>query len=148
MTAKITITACELRDLVSPVLPLASKDSMLPILNAVLIETDGKWLSASATDRFRLGIKRIEKRPTEDDPTTEWAPFRAVVPLPALRSLLSVFKPSRHLDPELTLRRRRRSGRRERRRLRPVRLLAPVLLAGGRAVPGSPQARARRPGAR
>lgn len=94
-TKTLTIDAKEFRALVSPVLPMASKDDMLPSICAVLIETDGKWLSATATDRFRAGIKRIEKRATDDDPTTEWPEFRALVPTRAVRSLLSMFKPSR-----------------------------------------------------
>jgi hypothetical protein len=88
-----TISADEFRALVSPVMPLASKDAdYTPTLNAVLIEGDGKWLSATATDRFRMGIKRIAKRATDDDPATEWPEFRALVPLRSVKSLLTTFK--------------------------------------------------------
>ena len=88
-----TISADEFRALVSPVLPLASKDAdYTPTLNAVLIEGNGKWLSATATDRFRMGIKRIAKRATDDDPATEWPEFRALVPLRSVKSLLTTFK--------------------------------------------------------
>ncbi|MGH3997641.1 MAG: hypothetical protein ACRDTJ_09290, partial [Pseudonocardiaceae bacterium] len=87
-----TISAAEFRALVAPVLPLACKDDMMPTLCAVLIEGDGKWLSATATDRFRMGIKRIAKRATDDDPATEWPEFRALVPLRSIKSLLTTFK--------------------------------------------------------
>lgn len=91
----LTIDAKQFRALVSPVLPMACKDDMLPSICAVLIETDGKWLSATATDRFRAGIQRIEKRATDDDPTTEWPEFRALIPVRSVKSLLAMFKPSR-----------------------------------------------------
>jgi len=91
----LTIDAKEFRALVSPVLPMACKDDMMPAICAVLIEADGKWLSATTTDRFRAGIKRIEKHATDDDPTTEWPEFRALVPMRAIKSLLAMFKPSR-----------------------------------------------------
>jgi len=88
----LTINAADFRALVNPILPLACKDDMLPTLCAVLIESDGKWLSATATDRFRMGIKRIAKRPTDDDPTTEWPEFRALISTRSVKSLLTTFK--------------------------------------------------------
>lgn len=99
----INLTASEFAALIRPVLPLAGDDMMLPVLNAVLIETDSKWLSATATDRFRLGIKRIEKRPTEDDEAADWPEFRALIPLRAVRSLLAMFKASRGYNPSMSL---------------------------------------------
>lgn len=99
----LNLTAREFAAAVNPILPLAGRDDMLPVINAVLIETDGKWLSAMSTDRFRIGIKRIEKRPTDDDPSTEWPTFRALIPLRSVRSLLSMFKPTRTMNPELRL---------------------------------------------
>lgn len=92
----LNITARQFADLVNPVLPLAEKDGMIPVLNAVLIETDGKWLSATATDRFRVGIKRIEKIATDDDLAAEWPEFRALIPLRAVRALLATFRPRRN----------------------------------------------------
>jgi DNA polymerase III sliding clamp (beta) subunit (PCNA family) len=99
----LNLTARELAAVVAPVLPMAGRDGDLPVINAVLIETDGKWLVAMSTDRFRIGIKRIEKRPTDDDPATEWPEFRALIPLRSVRSLLSMFKPTRSMNPELSL---------------------------------------------
>lgn len=100
----LTITASEFRSLVEPVLPLAGRDDMLPVLTAVHIQAEGKWLTASATDRFRAGIKRIEKRASDEDPTTEWPAFSALVPARAIKSLLTMYRPRRgSLDPTLTL---------------------------------------------
>lgn len=103
MATTLNLTARELAAVVNPVLPMAGKDDALPVINAVLIETDGKWLYAMSTDRFRIGIKRIAKRPTDDDLTTEWPAFRALIPLRSVRSLLSMFKPTRSMNPELSL---------------------------------------------
>jgi hypothetical protein len=98
MSQQITITAHSLRALVDPVLPCASVDGDLPVLNAVKIEARGKWLMAMATDRFKLGLKRV-KAPADE----QWAEFQAVVSVRALKSILATFKPQRGLDPELTL---------------------------------------------
>lgn len=104
----IHLTATELSSLIGAVLPFAGKDFELPVLNSVLIETDGKWLYATATDRFRFGVKRIAKRATEEDESTTWPEFRALVPLSSIKALLSLFKPSRAasrqgLSPTLSL---------------------------------------------
>lgn len=102
-TQTITLTARQFRALVDPVLPLAEKDGFHPALNSLHVFTDGKWLLAEGTDRFRLGIKRIEKVVTDDDTTTEWPAFDAVIPLRAIHSILSTFKPLRGFDPTMTL---------------------------------------------
>lgn len=100
----LTITASEFRALVTPVLPCAGHDGMLPVLTAMQIESHGEWLSASATDRFRLGIKRIKKRATDEDPSTEWPEFKALIPTRAIKSLLASYKPRRGtMDATLTL---------------------------------------------
>lgn len=92
----INLTARQFAELMRPVVPHAAGDRLLPILSTVLIETDGKWLSAMATDRYTLGIQRIEKRATDDDPATEWPEFKALVPLRSVKALLALFKPSRN----------------------------------------------------
>lgn len=99
----LTLTARQFRTLVEPVVPLAGTDAMIPVLNAVQILGEGKWLTATATDRFRVGIKRIEKHATDDDPTTEWPEFSALIPLRSVRSILATFKPTRGFDPAMTL---------------------------------------------
>lgn len=103
MTASLTLSARQFRSLIDPILPLAGKDTMLPVLCAVLVQSEGKWLTASATDRFRLGIKRIEKVATEDDPAKEWPEFRALIPVRAVKSILAAYKPTRGSDPTLSL---------------------------------------------
>lgn len=95
MSQSITITASQWRDLIGPVLPCAGSDTMLPVLNAVQIRTDGKWLIATATDRFRVAMKRVAKVATDDDPATEWPEFVALVPLKAVKSIGAMLKPSR-----------------------------------------------------
>lgn len=99
----LTLSAQQFRALVQPVIPCASTDYMLPVLNAVHVRTDGKWLVATATDRFRVGVKRVEKYPTDDDPSREWPEFAALIPLKAVRSILATFKPTRGFDPAMTL---------------------------------------------
>lgn len=96
--SELNIAVKQFRGLVTPVLPMASSDPMIPILNSVLIESRGKWLTATATDRFRLAIKRV-KAPEDD-----WPEFRAIVPASTIKAILAAFKPSRRdSNPELTL---------------------------------------------
>lgn len=100
MTAALNITARQLKALVAPVLPLAGRDDMLPVLTAIRVEVDGPWLIAMATDRFRLGIKRL--RAVEDEP---WpAGWSATIPVRTLKGILAAFKPSyREGDAQLVL---------------------------------------------
>lgn len=100
---KITLTARQWRDLIAPVLPFAGNDDMLPTLNAVMVETEGKWLIATTTDRFRLAIKRIEKFPTDGDESAEWPKFTALIPLRAVKSILATAKPNRNADSLTTM---------------------------------------------
>lgn len=91
----VRMKASEFRDLVSPVMPLADQGwSALPILNAVLIEGHGPYLTATATDRYRLGVQRHRLT----------APgFHAIVDLRSLRAVLSIFKATRKANPELSI---------------------------------------------
>ena len=94
----LNISVKQLKALVSPVLPLAGRDAGLPVLTAIRVESHGQYLTASATDRYRLGIKRLRA----DD--GEWPEWSATIPTSTLRSILAAFKPSRRdADPELTL---------------------------------------------
>lgn len=103
MTQTITLTARQFRALIEPVLPMACKDDMLPVLCAVQVTAEDRWLTATTTDRFRVGIKRIEKHATDDDATTEWPEFSALIPVRAVRSILATFKPTRGFDPAMAL---------------------------------------------
>lgn len=99
----ITLTARQLRELVNPVLPFAGKDDMLPVLCAVHVRTEGKWLIATATDRFRVAVQRVEKVVTDEDPEKAWPQIDALIPTRVIRSVLATFKAARSLDPSMTL---------------------------------------------
>lgn len=92
----IELSASELRDLVSPVLPLASSDATLPVLNSVLLQVRGDYITATATDRYRLGIQRFKF----DEPPAE---FTALVSVRDLRHMLTIFKPNKAIDMRLLL---------------------------------------------
>ena len=91
----LIITARTLKSLVDPVLPLAGRDDMMPVLTAVQVCVDGEWLTATATDRFVMGHKRIKG---------DWPKgWEALIPVTVLRTILRTYKPQRGDDPELTL---------------------------------------------
>ncbi len=98
----ITITVSHLRNLVEPVLPFAGRDDMLPVLTGVHIKSHGKWLVATTTDRFRVGMKRVAAYDSDAQPV-EWPAFEILVGASTLKSILTTFKGPRYLDPELTL---------------------------------------------
>lgn len=93
----LSITARQFKALVSPVLPHASRDRMMPVLNTVRIETRGRWLLAIATDRFRVGLNRQERPEGAPD---DWS---ATIPLAAVKGIISTFAPLRGLDADLSL---------------------------------------------
>lgn len=98
MATSLTIGARAFRSLVDPVLPFAGRDGMLPVLNAVRIESTGTHLLAMTTDRFRIGVQRLA---TEGD---KWPAFEATIPLAAVRSIKTLFKVrAGDLDSQLTL---------------------------------------------
>jgi hypothetical protein len=97
----ITITVQHLRSLVEPVLPFAGRGDMLPVLTGVHIKSHGKWLVATTTDRFRVGMKRVAAFDSDRQPV-EWPPFEALIGTATLKSILTTFKGPRYLDPELT----------------------------------------------
>lgn len=100
--ASVTLRARELRDLLTPVLPLAGKDGMLPALTTVNLTVNDGYLTAEATDRFRAGVCRhVLGEPSEHDDDRE--NFKAAVYVSDLRRVLSLFKPTRTADPELRL---------------------------------------------
>ena len=92
----VALNASQFRFLVAPVIPLAEKTSWgLPVLNAVLIEGVGQYLTATATDRYRIGVQRIKV-------DVDVSGFTALVSIRSLRSILSIFKTTRKFNPELT----------------------------------------------
>lgn len=98
-TPHVTITARQLAALVDPVIPFASTDDATPLLTAVRITRQGRWLIATATDRYRLAFKRIDLG-DEPDATGE---LRAVVRAQDLKQMRRLWRPTRHEDPSLTL---------------------------------------------
>lgn len=96
-TTTVHLTANRLRALLTPVIPLADKGDTMPVLNAVLLRSTNKHLTATATDRYRLGIQRV---PIDDAPKK---PLRAVLGLRDAKSILAIFKPTRTHDPLLSL---------------------------------------------
>lgn len=99
-SARVTITNRQLHELVKPVVPMASTDYCLPILNGVRLVVQGDQLVAAATDRFRLGIKRVKPETIEGDE------FAVTVQLNDLMKMLALFRPGRRSvvkQPRLTL---------------------------------------------
>jgi len=96
VTKTVALNASQFRFLVAPVIPLAEKTTWtLPILSAVLIEGEGQYLTATATDRYRAGVQRIKV-------DVDVSGFTALVSIRSLRSILSIFKTTRKFNPELT----------------------------------------------
>lgn len=64
MTNELTVNigAGDLLNLLGNTLLFASKDSTLPVLNAVQLHLDGDALTAYATDRYRLARARFQTR--------------------------------------------------------------------------------------
>ena len=89
-----TITASGLRDLLGAVLPFAD-DGSFPQLSSIWLRGHGDYVTATATDRYRLGITRVQ--------VSAPASLAAVLPATSARQILSIFKATRTANPELTL---------------------------------------------
>lgn len=92
---KITITARQLRDLVTPVLPLVAKHDGMPELTGVQFRATGTTLTALATDRYRAGMCRVE--------LAEAGGFEALIRVADIKRVLALFKPTRFDDPTLVI---------------------------------------------
>lgn len=91
------ISTKDLARLVKPVVPLAHKDGMLPLLNSVQLAAAGEYLTAAATDRYRIGISRIK---------TEAAPPEGLsirIGLDELRRILLIFKSDAKMERTVTI---------------------------------------------
>lgn len=96
MSSSITLTSTELKNLMTPLLPIArlGGDTM-PLLSGVQLEVFGDELVCSVTDRFRLGLTRHKlAHPVE---------FSAVLDHVDIRRVLSILKPNRDTDPVICL---------------------------------------------
>lgn len=96
-THTATLTARDLTNLVAPVLPFTDRTGFLPLLWSVKIEAHGPHLVAMATDRYRIGVKRIVPEITPDPK------FAALVPASVLARIRSTFKHTRRSNPSLRL---------------------------------------------
>jgi|GEM_PF-3976544 len=98
----LTISAKDLAALVAPVIPHAEKSAssgMVPILQTVLIRRAGEYVTAFATDRYKIAFQRraLGESVQADDG------FRAVVPVAALKHIRTVFRATRVHNPVLRL---------------------------------------------
>ena len=93
--ATLSLTARTFRDLVRPVLPHVATRGEPLALNAVHLYTHGGYVIAEATDRYTLGLCRAE--------TTAPDGFDALMDLSAVRRILNLFKPTRKVNPALTI---------------------------------------------
>ena len=92
----ITTTAGDLHEFIADLIPFAEQDKMsLPILNCVHLRGHGDEMTAVATDRYAVGMKRA--------PIKAPVGFVANVPLAAVKQILRTFKRTRANDPELEL---------------------------------------------
>lgn len=94
---QVSLTTNTLHRLLQPVAPLAHRDGDLPAINAVHVERIGDYLTATATDRFRVGVQRVR---VEEMPAGE---FACLIRLEQVRSILALFKATRRGRPEVTV---------------------------------------------
>lgn len=95
-TTTIRVNAFELGQLLTAGMICAGKDSTLPSLCCVKLETRGNQLLAISTDRFRMGVARIGFVSSED---TDASQFVALVPLEDVkRTVASLKVPVKHRD--------------------------------------------------
>lgn len=88
-TTTIRVNAHELGQLLTAGMICAGKDSTLPMLSCVRLETRGKELLAVSTDRFRMGVARIGFVASED---TDASQFVALVPIDDVKRTISGLK--------------------------------------------------------
>jgi DNA polymerase III sliding clamp (beta) subunit (PCNA family) len=90
----IEVTYRQLADAVAVVKPHAGTDATLPMLTGIKFETKDGALELAATDRYTLGIARIEH-----DAKSELAPFgefSALISVKEIARVLTIFKPARY----------------------------------------------------
>lgn len=92
----LDISARDFRALVTPVIPHTDGPRGFPVLQAIKLSVQGEHLLAIATDRYSLGICRHKL-------DGEVATFEAVVPVPAVKQILTVFRVTKTANPQLRL---------------------------------------------
>lgn len=93
----VILTARDLDALTASVIPHAETDRTFPLLGSVLIRSAGDYVTAIATDRYRIALKRLVPAERPDNG------FRAVVPVAALKQIKTIFRARRDHDPALRL---------------------------------------------
>lgn len=93
--SSITISAKKLKGLVDTIAPHTT-DGMMPTLSCIQFRSYKGVVTAGATDRFTIGIAREVIEDVEPG-------FSARVSVTDLRTILSVFRPSRRVNPVITL---------------------------------------------
>jgi len=88
-THTFQIRADQLSKIVGSVLPMASKDRTLGVLSGVLLRRQDNYLTATATDRYVIGICRDSIDPNLTAPSQQW---RCVIDLAAAKDLLTTAK--------------------------------------------------------
>jgi DNA polymerase III subunit beta len=92
-TATFTMNAAILNDLLSGTLIAAGKDSSLPVLTCVQIESrDGKIIAA-ATDRYRLFIGRVDHATIDRDNVEKIKDFKILILREDLVKIKNLIKP-------------------------------------------------------
>lgn len=86
---KVLLNNRTLHTLLRPVLPMTSNNWSLPVLERVVLQAHNGYLTASATDRFRIGVQRVK---VEEGSSDE---FRATLRRDDALKLLPLFKPNR-----------------------------------------------------
>lgn len=89
------LKASHFRELLGDVLPFVDTSDMLPVLSCIHLRGHGDTLTARATDRYVVGIRRAA--------VPAPASFSANIHWRAAKTMLSAFKPQRRLDPDLSI---------------------------------------------
>src|SRR5574337_212498 len=100
MAHSVTMRTTELRRLLRSVSVFADQSkSALPVLNAVLLRGHGDYITATATDRYRLACQRVRPESLAQEVSEE---IHALLPLVSVKAILQAFKSTRRSDPWAT----------------------------------------------
>jgi hypothetical protein len=93
-----TIKARDLHDVFNLALPFVETSGMVPAISCLHVTIQQARISVAATDRFRVGIGTLPMLgDTEAEPGAFYIDYRDA------RNVLSLFKPNRYDNPDLTL---------------------------------------------
>lgn len=95
-TTKFQLMTQQLIKVLGSVIKLASTDITLPVINAVLLRRQGNYLTATATDRYVVGVARDYLNPDLDAPADDW---RFAISLADAKALLKLAKANNKTAP-------------------------------------------------